>query len=291
MCFCYNIFDGVSMKAFGVRDLCNLARESNVSNRRLAIGTATAGRVGAAHRTGGPMRNLEQALGFVPADLEESLCPVPSETRRVVFRAKKALVGLVYDAAALEGSPYTFPEVHTLLDGYTVGGHRLEDERLVLNLRDAWTLLFSLVLSDQFSWSQETYCTLHAKVAFEEALTWGTFRNEAVSVAGTTAYVAPPWQTLSARYQEGIDSLATIDHPFIRSLNFFLFGAINQFFFDGNKRTARLMMNGALMTHGYDAISIPAARRSEFNLKMLRFYDHRDGTDMGNFLVQCISSI
>ena len=39
----------------------------------------------------------------------------------------------------------------------------------------------------------------------------------------------------------------------------FLFGSLHQFFWDGNKRTARLMMNGILLSEGYDAISIPAA--------------------------------
>ena len=32
------------------------------------------------------------------------------------------------------------------------------------------------------------------------------------------------------------------------------------------------MMNGVLMSHGIDAISVPAARAHEFNEKMVRFY-------------------
>lgn len=43
MRFCYNIFNGVSMKTFGVRDLYSPWRESKISNRRLGIGTVTAG--------------------------------------------------------------------------------------------------------------------------------------------------------------------------------------------------------------------------------------------------------
>lgn len=66
-----------------------------------------------------------------------------------------------------------------------------------------------------------------------------------------------------------------------------MFGALQQFFFDGNKRTSRFMMNGVLMSHGIDAISIPAAKAQEFNDKMIRFYLNRDASEMMQFLVEC----
>ncbi len=67
----------------------------------------------------------------------------------------------------------------------------------------------------------------------------------------------------------------------------FLFGAYFQFFFDGNKRTSRHMMNGWLMRHGYNPISVPAARALEFNSKMVRFYHSKDASEMMAFLVDC----
>ena len=46
------------------------------------------------------------------------------------------------------------------------------------------------------------------------------------------------------------------------------------------------MMNGVLMAHGIDAISIPAASAQAFNEKMVRFYLSRDATEMVDFLVR-----
>jgi hypothetical protein len=66
-----------------------------------------------------------------------------------------------------------------------------------------------------------------------------------------------------------------------------LFGSLKQFFFDGDKRTSRFMMNGALMTEGIDAISIPAMRAGEFNSKMVEFYTTRDATQMMGFVLEC----
>ena len=61
-------------------------------------------------------------------------------------------------------------------------------------------------------------------------------------------------------------------------------------FEDGNKRTSRHMMNGWLMMHGYNPISIPAARALEFNGKMVRFYHSKDASEMMAFLAECYTS-
>ena len=110
---------------------------------------------------------------------------LPPDTRRVIFRAKKVLEGLVYDTVYLEGNPYTFPEVKTLLEGITVGGHRLTDQRQVLNQAESWHVLFDLVQGGRYSLGKDTFLRLHAIVAREEALTWGVFRDGEVTIAGT----------------------------------------------------------------------------------------------------------
>jgi hypothetical protein len=56
---------------------------------------------------------------------------------RAVWRYQRSLPEFVRDAAALEGNPFTFPEVQTLMDGITVGGRKLSDERQVANLAEA----------------------------------------------------------------------------------------------------------------------------------------------------------
>lgn len=67
----------------------------------------------------------------------------------------------------------------------------------------------------------------------------------------------------------------------------FLFGALHQFFFDGNKRTARFMMNGILMSNGIDAISVAASKKDEFNKTMVEFYRTKNATSMMQFLLDC----
>ncbi len=226
-----------------------------------------------------------EALGFryAPRSVVRSQEP---DVRRACFRVRKVLAGVVYDTTALEGNPFTLPEVQTLLDGITVGGHRLEDERQVLNQAASWRELLRRVKTGSFDPSRETFCDLHVLVAREEALTWGEFRTGSVAIAGTD-YQPPPWQRLAFIFERGLEVLGSLPTVHERAIAWFLFGALHQFFYDGNKRTARLMMNGILLAAGEDAISVPARRQLEFNEAMLRFYDSRDGTEMMRFMASC----
>jgi len=244
---------------------------------------------------------LFTALGF---HWNRALIPANIPTHplaRVTFRFHRMLPEFVWDAAALEGNPFTFPEVKTLLDGITVGGRKLSDQEQVLNLADAARRLLACVKAGQFALSKPLFTELNARVARHEALEWGVFRGEGqehhytpdVALGEHGRYTPLPTRAgapdLNQVFAEGSHALQTCP-PFERGCAFFLFGALQQFFFDGNKRSSRLMMNGILMSSGFDAISIPAARAQEFNEKMVQFYLSRNADDMMQFLLACSPS-
>jgi len=227
--------------------------------------------------------------------------PVPQQSLdRVCFRFRRMLPEFVWDAGVLEGNPFTFPEVKTLLEGVTVGGRKISDQQQILNLAESSRALVGLVAQAQFKLDKPTFCELHTLVARGEALEWGHFRGESREVAYTPDVAlgehgrytplptVPGAPELNRVFAAGCQALvAEVPQPFERGLAFFLFGALQQFFFDGNKRTSRLMMNGVLMSAGIDAISIPAAKAQEFNEKMVRFYLSKDGTEMMRFVGGC----
>lgn len=198
-----------------------------------------------------------------------------SDTKKYLFLAMKDKVDYVYNTAALEGNAMTYPEVETLLDGITVGGHKLSDEQQVLNQNNSVDLLFSLLKEDLFTLDKNTLCSLHKKVAKEEALSWGLFRDANVNIGGTE-YLPPDHMLLNDIFFEGLQDIGKIKHPAIKAFVYFLFGARSQFFFDGNKRTSRLMMNGILLQSGYPLLNIKAKDKLEFNIMMIKFYDSCD---------------
>ncbi len=243
--------------------------------------------------------NLFGKLGFswnrdiVPAYARKSMA-------RAIFRYRRSLVQFVFDAGALEGNPFTFPEVKTLLDGVTVGGKRLSDQRQLLNLAEASEELFELVQSGQFRMDRKTFDRLHGLIADGEALESGHFRGEGeikdatfpVLLGNQGAHMPSPTEAgaleLNRVFAEGVEALEScVPDPLERGIAFFLFGALQQFYFDGNKRASRFMMNGILMSHGIDAISVPATRAVEFNEGMVGFFLDRNGTGMMEFLLDC----
>jgi hypothetical protein len=56
---------------------------------------------------------------------------------KALMLAKRQLAEFVCDAVNLEGINLTLPEVQTLLDGITVGGHKLGDQQIALNQANA----------------------------------------------------------------------------------------------------------------------------------------------------------
>lgn len=229
---------------------------------------------------------MKNELGF-EYDPEVINVTLPEPNReRALFRVVRLFPEFVWDTTSLEGNPFTFPEVKTLLEGITIGGHRLEDESQVINQSKSWKRLVDMVRNNEFELSKACLSELNGIVAREEALQWGVFRDGQVTIAGTK-FVPPAHTELDAIFERGTDYIGRIASPLERGMAFCLFGALNQFFYDGNKRTSRLMMNGILLKDGFDAISVPAARRLEYNEKMVRFYDSLDGTEMISFLIKC----
>jgi Fic family protein len=246
------------------------------------------------------MIDLFAALGF-RWNREKIPHQIPTHSiDRVTFHFHRMLTTYVWDASVLEGNPFTFPEVKTLLEGVTVGGRKISDQEQVLNLAESSKYLLSLVKAGKFKLDKITFTELHGLVAKNEALEWGNFRGEGpetnytpdVGLGPEGRYTPLPTMPgapeLNRVFSEGLQALNnTVESPFERAAAFFLFGALQQFFFDGNKRTSRFMMNGILMSSGMDAISIPAAKAQDFNEKMVRFYMAKDATEMMGFLVSC----
>jgi hypothetical protein len=156
-----------------------------------------------------------------------------TSVERAAFRYSQALAEFVYDAGALEGNPFTYPEVQTVLEGITVGGRKLSDQQQIQNLGEAAKRLFSLVRDGAFRLDKSTSDELHRLVARGEALDPGCFRGEGDPLNVTvwpTVYLGngerhwPLWTEedapeLKRVFSEGIEALTSeVSDPRERSL-------------------------------------------------------------------------
>lgn len=204
------------------------------------------------------------------------------ERARARFRA--SIPDLIWNAAALEGNSFTLPEVRTLLDGVTVGGQRIEDERQILALSKGYSLVDELVRDDAFALDKSTSDRIHSLVALHEAIESGHFRGEGSVTGGSTVNL------LVSAHEDLLRYLHRVEDARERALAYFASATRRQYYFDGNKRTARLMMAGELLREGFDAVNIPFARRLEFNIALDRLFSTDDATELMAFIATCAPS-
>ncbi len=148
-------------------------------------------------------QSMTQALGYT---WDQSAVPhdVPRfSVERAVWRLRRSLPEYVWDAAVLEGNPFTYPEVQTLLDGITVGGRKISDERQVLNLAEAANELLRLVNAREFRLDKEISDRLQYLIARDEALESGHFRGGGERAADAWGRARRAWPLYAAADRGG----------------------------------------------------------------------------------------
>ncbi len=193
---------------------------------------------------------------------------------RVCFRFHRMLPEFVWEASVLAGNPFTYPEVKSLLDGVTVGGRQISDQAQILNLAQSAKRLLAMVKTLQFRLDKASFCEFHSLVACYEALKWGHFRGEGHEIRYTPNvglgehgnYTPLPTvagaDELHKTFMRGVAALKEyIRQPFEQAAGFFLFGALQKFFFDGNKRTSHFMMNAILQMVSMQSVCLQLKRR------------------------------
>lgn len=206
------------------------------------------------------------------------------EVKKLIILTKKLLPDVVFNMASLEENPFTYPEVQTLLEGITVGGHKLSDEQQILNIRNGWIYLLDLVVKKETNIDVNLFNIFNNIVAKDEALISGTFRNGQVRIADTD-FMPPKAEELDNIFKNELSKIikrckSKTDLAF----EIFLWGSLNQFYYDGNKRTSRLVSNLILISNGQGMFNIKVKDRLEFNTLMVEFYNTRRTDRIFEFL-------
>lgn len=157
-------------------------------------------------------------------------------------------------------------------------------------LTQTTSILAGLIQEDKFELSTSTACHLHNYVGKEDALEWGIIRSRVVSLHNIS--FVPPTKDLENIIQNGFHFLQhEVANPVERAIGVFLFMARNQPFYDANKRTASLMMNGCLMANGYSPITVLNQNSEEFHRELGSFYESGNANNMFRFFQKTIQEL
>lgn len=157
-------------------------------------------------------------------------------------------------------------------------------------LTQTTSILAGLIQEDKFELSTSTACHLHNYVGKEDALEWGIIRSRVVSLHNIS--FVPPTKDLENIIQNGFHFLQhEVANPVERAIGVFLFMSRHQPFYDANKRTASLMMNGCLMANGYSPITVLNQNSEEFHRELGSFYESGNANNMFRFFQKTIQEL
>lgn len=209
-----------------------------------------------------------------------------SEINLIVQHLKRAMPEFIFDTIKLENNPFTFPEVKTLLDGITVGGHKISDEQQILNLQESWNYIIKLIYGKGELLNIDIINSLQDKVVkYKALLVSGKFRNGNISINGTKKYTCYPVHQLLGIFHTDIEIIKTIQNPIEKATILFLWGSYCKFYYDGNTRTFRLLANAILISEGIGFLNISNKDILEYNKLMIEFYDTFDTKNVIEFLI------
>ena len=197
-----------------------------------------------------------------------------------IFLAKRNVVGNIYNSIKLEGLKITFAETYAIYYKAYLKEVHISDVNTVLNLKNAWKYVLSNIDKPI---TLEYILDVHKEVANDEALAWGVLRNGGVGIGGTD--YRPPIP-VKEEVIEKLKEFEQIQGCTERSIERMLWMMKQQLFWDGNKRTAMLIANKDMISHGKGIITIPEKDIHTFGELLSDFYSYVKKDDLKKFIFE-----
>lgn len=219
-----------------------------------------------------------------------SLRPLPAVAVRKL--RENFEVEMTYNSNAIEGNSLTLRETFLVLnEGITIKGKPFKDHLEATNHKEALGFLYDLVEHDKnMTLSEYLIKNLHQLVTQNIEKEWaGRYRNAAVRITGTThqppdALDVPPlmhelvrWAAKEYKKMDIVELAAILHHKFVH---------IHPFF-DGNGRTARLLMNVLLLQKGYPLVIILKNDRKRY-YRVLQEADANNYKPLVEFIAKAV---
>jgi Fic family protein len=190
-------------------------------------------------------------------------------------------IQMTYNSNAIEGNSLTLKETFLVInEGLTIKGKPLKDHLEAKNHQEALEYLYQLIEKEKKNTISEIFIrNIHQIVMKDDDKEWaGKYRNSNVMIAGAD-HTPPDSFEVPFKMKEIIDWL----NENKKKMNIIELSAIFHHkltyihpFFDGNGRTARLIMNVLLMEKGFPLVIILKNDRK-------KYYQVLQKADKGNY--------
>lgn len=197
-------------------------------------------------------------------------------------------IGLTWSSNALEGNTLTISETKVILeDGFTIGGKPLRDTLETVGHGEAYDYMFSLINHKTIDLGiiKRIHRLFYQGIDDSNA---GVWRNKSVIVSGSNYefpqchMIEPEMQALSEWILTERARLHPVEFAALLHLKFVTVHP----FIDGNGRTARLIMNLALVQDGYQLAVIPPVCKADYNSLIATYQNKGDAKPFSHFIAE-----
>lgn len=199
--------------------------------------------------------------------------------------AHSKIVETIWKEAKLEGIGITFPQTWEIFEGRETKGLKLEDVKIVNNLKHAWQFLFdTLDYPVNMQWLSQT----HIEIGKDIIIAPGDIRTGVVEVTTGDGVIYPEIPDMPSIIDK-LHDLEKIEDPQDRAINTFGYIAKTQMFQDGNKRVAQLATNKILIENGEGIFAIKPEDDFRFRTLLVNYYIDNNIEPLAKFMkANCI---
>lgn len=200
-------------------------------------------------------------------------------------------ISFTYSSNAIEGNTLSLSETKIIIeDGITIGGKPIKDHLEVIGQANAYDLLFEIAKNEQ-NITEQTILKLHyilyCNIDEKEA---GKYRDCNVLITGSE-FDLPKYDEIPKLMKEfclEIPNKQKTLHPIEYAAWLHERLVSIHPFIDGNGRTARLLMNLALLQTGYNIITIPPVVRNDYICALQEAQINNNIQDFYNFISEMV---
>ncbi|MDR2109323.1 MAG: Fic family protein [Coriobacteriales bacterium] len=185
--------------------------------------------------------------------------------------AYKKLVESIWSEAMYEIPGLTLPDTEKILNNQNpVESISDNKKNVVVNLKHAWSTIFN---SLDKNLNLEYITEINGLVLADKYRKANLIRQGSVRITGTDYH--PPYPITEEFINNRIDEINNTGDAISAALNAFCFICRDQWYDDGNKRTAQLICNKILIDNGIGIFMIPTDtyKRRKFIDKLIDYYD------------------
>ena len=199
--------------------------------------------------------------------------------QRALGIANREYEDLIYQISLSEDNKMTLLETASTLSGTIPPNVRTKDVLLVENLKNAYNYVINKILNDDFYFDKDTLNMINRLAANQDNFdNLGDFRKGNIRVLGTQNYTPLDSGELNFHFVQLQDKYLENENKDMAIINLFLDLCKAQFYGDGNKRTAQIMMIGLLIKEGYSPFTINF-RDPKYSKPLISFYDNEKNRD------------